>query len=116
MSLGTFSVHLYRKWPWRPSRKHRRTPGRLPPAQRGWLVTIKTFRITRDLAAEFRDKVRRPHEFRPAWYRTLKQVGIKGLRFHDLRHEAFSRLVETGLGDQEVAAISGHKSMQMPRR
>ena len=28
VSLGTFSVHLYRKWPWRPSRKHRRTPGR----------------------------------------------------------------------------------------
>ena len=39
-----------------------------------------------------------------------------GLRFHDLRHEAVSRLVEAGLGDQEVAAISGHKSMQMLRR
>ena len=63
-----------------------------------------------------RDKVRRPYEFRPAWHRTLKQAGSKGLRFHDLRHEAVSRLVEAGLGDQEVAAISGHKSMQMLRR
>jgi integrase len=27
-----------------------------------------------------------------------------------------SRLVEAGLGDQEVAAISGHKTMQMLRR
>lgn len=63
-----------------------------------------------------RDKVRRPYEFRPAWHRTLKQAGIKGLRFHDLRHEAVSRLVEAGLGDQEVATISGHKSMQMLRR
>jgi len=63
-----------------------------------------------------RDKVRRPYEFRPAWHRTLKQVGIRGLRFHDLRHEAVSRLVEAGLGDQEVATISGHKSMQMLRR
>ena len=26
------------------------------------------------------------------------------------------RLVEAGLGDQEVAAISGHRSMQMLRR
>ncbi len=34
----------------------------------------------------------------------------------DLRHEAVSRLMEVGLGDQEVAAISGHKSMQMLRR
>jgi integrase len=63
-----------------------------------------------------RDGVRRPYEFQPAWHRTLKEVGIKGLRFHDLRHEAVSRLVEAGLGDQEVAAISGHKSMQMLKR
>ena len=33
-----------------------------------------------------RDKVRRPYEFRPAWHRTLKEAGIKGLRFHDLHH------------------------------
>jgi integrase len=63
-----------------------------------------------------RDGKRRPYEFRPAWHRTLKNAGIKGLRFHDLRHEAVSRLVEAGLGDQEVAAISGHKSMQMLKR
>ncbi|MGB5178318.1 MAG: tyrosine-type recombinase/integrase, partial [Gammaproteobacteria bacterium] len=63
-----------------------------------------------------RDKIRRPYEFRPAWHRVLKKAGIKGLRFHDLRHEAVSRLVEAGLGDQEVAAISGHKSMQMLKR
>jgi integrase len=63
-----------------------------------------------------RDGQRRPYEFRPAWHRTLKDLGIRGLRFHDLRHEAVSRLVEAGLGDQEVAAISGHKSMQMLKR
>lgn len=63
-----------------------------------------------------RDGIRRAYEFRPAWRRTLQAAGISGLRFHDLRHEAVSRLVEAGLGDQEVAAISGHKSMQMLRR
>lgn len=63
-----------------------------------------------------KDGKRRPYEFRPAWRRTLQSAGITGLRFHDLRHEAVSRLVEAGLGDQEVAAISGHKSMQMLRR
>jgi integrase len=63
-----------------------------------------------------RDRVRRPYEFRPAWHRTIKAAGLEGFRFHDLRHEAVSRLVEAGLGDQEVAAISGHKSMQMLRR
>ncbi len=63
-----------------------------------------------------RDGKRRPYEFHPAWQQILKDNGISGLRFHDLRHEAVSRLVEAGLDDQEVAAISGHKSMQMLRR
>jgi len=63
-----------------------------------------------------RDGHRRPYEYNPAWRRALKRAGITGLRFHDLRHEAVSRLVEAGLGDQEVAAISGHKSMQMLKR
>jgi integrase len=63
-----------------------------------------------------RDGKRRPYQIDPVWKRVLRKVGIEGLRFHDLRHEAVSRLVEAGLGDQEVAAISGHKSMQMLKR
>ncbi len=59
---------------------------------------------------------RAPYEFRPAWYDPVKRAGITGLRPHDLRHEAVNRFVEAGLGDQEVAAISGHKSMQMLKR
>lgn len=63
-----------------------------------------------------RDKKRRPYEFRMAWKKIIKDTKISNLRFHDLRHEAVSRLVEIGLGDQEIAAISGHKSMQMLKR
>lgn len=54
--------------------------------------------------------------FKPAWFKALRKAKIKGLKFHDLRHEAISRLVEGGLTDQEVASISGHKSMQMLKR
>ncbi|MCP3870679.1 MAG: site-specific integrase [Gammaproteobacteria bacterium] len=63
-----------------------------------------------------RDGNRRAYEFRMAWKKIIRDTEIKNLRFHDLRHEAVSRLVEAGLGDQEVAAISGHKSMQMLKR
>ena len=63
-----------------------------------------------------RDGKRRPYVFHPAWHHALNKTSIKGPRFHDLCHEAVSRLVEANLGDQEVAAISGHKSMPMLRR
>jgi Site-specific recombinase XerD len=63
-----------------------------------------------------RDGKRRPYEFISAWNEIRSKVGMADLHFHDLRHEAVSRLVELGLSDQEVAAISGHKSMQMLRR
>jgi integrase len=45
-----------------------------------------------------------------------KKAGIEGLRFHDLRHEAVSRLFEMGLTTVEVAAISGHQSLSMLQR
>lgn len=63
-----------------------------------------------------KDGQRRPYNFNKVWLNTKESVGLKDLRFHDLRHEAVSRFVEGGLSDQQVAAISGHKSMQMLRR
>ena len=47
---------------------------------------------------------------RCAWVRTVKRAKLKDLRFHDLRHEAISRLFEAGLSIPEVALISGHKT------
>lgn len=63
-----------------------------------------------------RDGKRRPYSFHTQWGAVRKKAGMPDLHFHDLRHEAVSRLVEAGLADQEVAAISGHKSMQMLKR
>ncbi len=41
---------------------------------------------------------------------------LRGLRFHDLRHEGTSRLFERGLNPMEAAAITGHKTLQMLKR
>ena len=41
---------------------------------------------------------------------------LSDLRFHDLRHEATSRLFEKGLGVMEVASMTGHKSLSMLKR
>jgi len=63
-----------------------------------------------------KDKRRRPYRIGKVWSQAVKRAGLEDLRFHDLRHEAVSRFVEAGLADQQVAAISGHKSMQMLKR
>ena len=38
------------------------------------------------------------------------------LRFHDLRHEAVTRLFEKGLNPIEVGLVSGHKTISMLQR
>ena len=53
-----------------------------------------------------------PNCLRLAWERCRKKCNIKGLRFHDLRHEAVSRFFEMGLSVPEVALISGHKDVR----
>jgi integrase len=63
-----------------------------------------------------KDGKRRPYEFNAVWLKIKRGQGLADVRFHDLRHEAVSRFVESGLSDQEVSAISGHKSMQMLKR
>ena len=41
---------------------------------------------------------------------------LADLTFHDLRHEATSRFFEKGLNPMQVAAITGHKTLQMLKR
>lgn len=48
---------------------------------------------------------------RQAWDRLRRRAGITDLTFHDLRHEAVSRLFESGLSIPQVMAISGHQTV-----
>lgn len=51
-----------------------------------------------------------------AFVRARRNAGLEDLRFHDLRHEATTRLFEKGLNIMEVASITGHKDLRMLRR
>lgn len=55
-------------------------------------------------------------QFRHRWAMLLKRCKITDLHFHDLRHEAVSRLFEKGLNVPEVALISGHRDYRMLQR
>jgi integrase len=59
---------------------------------------------------------RRPPYFTERFAAARKRAGIEDLRFHDLRHEAVSRLFERGLNVMEVATISGHQDLRMLNR
>jgi integrase len=53
---------------------------------------------------------------RASYNKARKRAGILGLTFHDLRHEALSKLAEAGLPITQLQAISGHKTAQMLAR
>jgi integrase len=50
---------------------------------------------------------------RPAWRNLTKAAGLKGFRFHDLRHQAITELSEGGASDATMMAVSGHLSKRM---
>ena len=54
--------------------------------------------------------------FKPQWRRLIVLTGIADLHFHDLRHEATSRLFERGLTTAEVMSITGHSTTDMVDR
>lgn len=60
-----------------------------------------------------------PHHHKSAgtaFLRGRRKLGIKDLHFHDLRHEATSRLFEAGLTIEKVALVTGHKDWKMLKR
>jgi integrase len=60
-----------------------------------------------------------PHHHKSAgtvFRRACKELKIRDLHFHDLRHAATSRLFEAGLTIEQVALVTGHKDWKMLRR
>ncbi len=51
-----------------------------------------------------------------AFRRACRELKIENLHFHDLRHEATSRLFEAGLRIEQVALVTGHRDWKMLKR
>ena len=87
------------------------TPRRIP-------LSSRALQVLENLPRRLDGKVwgMRPDSISQAFERICTTAGIEGLTFHDLRHEATSRLFEKGLNPMEVAAITGHKTLQMLKR
>jgi integrase len=58
----------------------------------------------------------RPLDLRTPWETALKRADIRDFRFHDLRHTAASYLAMSGADMLTIAAVLGHKTLQMVKR
>ena len=51
-----------------------------------------------------------------SFVRATARAGLEDLRFHDLRHEATSRLAQKLSNVLELSSVTGHKSLHMIKR
>lgn len=58
----------------------------------------------------------KPVYIEQAWREVQANAQISNFRFHDLRHSAASYLAMTGATAPEIAAVLGHKTLQMVQR
>jgi integrase len=58
----------------------------------------------------------RVDHLRSAWEHACRRAGIEDLHFHDLRHEATSRMAEKLPNVVELSAVTGHKDLRMLKR
>ena len=74
--------------------------------------------VLRSLPRRLDDRVLglRPDSVTQSFERACKRADIVGLHFHDLRHEATSRLAEKLPNVIELAAVTGHKDLRMLKR
>ncbi|MEU8028355.1 tyrosine-type recombinase/integrase [Streptomyces sp. NPDC049099] len=52
----------------------------------------------------------RRNHFNGRWHKACAEVGIKGLRFHDLRHTGNTLASQTNAGTRELMTRLGHSS------
>ncbi|MBN2243100.1 MAG: site-specific integrase [Acidobacteria bacterium] len=55
-------------------------------------------------------------DVKTAFHGACRRAGITGVRFHDLRHTALTRMIESGADLVTVSQIAGHSTIQMTMR
>ena len=100
----------------------KRQTAHLPMTKNGDARTIplssRAVAILRDLPRSISGKVfpTTASAVKQAWSRSVDRAGLEDLHFHDLRHEATSRLAEKIPNVLMLAAVTGHKNLQMLKR
>jgi hypothetical protein len=61
----------------------------------------------------FYDPTKPMVSWRSGWRTLTQKAGLKGLRFHDLRHHSIKKLAEAGVAEQTLMSIAGHVTKSM---
>ena len=75
----------------------------------------KVRRIDTDLVFYGNDPAK-PVDLTKPWETAMRKAGLEDFRFHDLRHSCASYLAMNGATTMEIAAVLGHKTLQMVKR
>lgn len=80
------------------------------------LLKARIRRIDTPLVFPSKINPHQPVDLRAPWRTALKQAEIEDFRWHDLRHSAASYLAMNGVSLNEIAAVLGHKTLNMVMR
>ena len=75
------------------------------------LIRETARQVGRVAAREVLESGRGIHGGKAAWKRAA--APLRGLRFHDLRHQAITEMAEAGASDATLMAVAGHMSRRM---
>jgi integrase len=64
----------------------------------------------------FEGKEGRPFGFRALLIKVCREAGLPGRNFHQLRHGCGSALAQAGIGQAQIMAIMGHKTLTASAR
>ena len=67
-------------------------------------------------ALVFTGRADRAHNFRALWVKTCTEAGLPGRNFHQLRHGCGSALATAGVGQAQIMAIMGHRTLTASAR
>lgn len=86
------------------------------PLQGGKIFSVESHSISTAFAKAVKRARKRYEKECTEKKEKVNNLFLTNLHFHDLRHEATSRLFEKGFSVAEVSAITGHKTLEMLKR
>jgi integrase len=116
-SLTWTSVHLKAKFPYCDIAQTKNDRPRRVPLSKRAVHELELLRQNRSVSDPRILPIETAQAIGHAWRTVMSKGGFPNLRWHDLRHEAISRLFErTELRDNEIMTISGHLRPEMLTR